>query len=174
MTERILSVSTIVFAAFFLTMSLQIESRADSAIGPASWPTALMVMMLILGITLTFNVFKKNKKNKKNTTLENGNLKSEEKVITDDEEELVYPSRFYYILLLLIVYIIALYFIGFIFSTLILITVATLLFGMKKWRNRLITAIASTAGFIILFPVLLSLPFPRGVGIFRDISLLFY
>lgn len=172
MTERILSVSTIIFAAFFLTVSLQIESRGDSTIGPSSWPSALMAMMLVLGILLTFNVFRKN--NKHNSTSEDENLVTEEKIVTDDEEELVYPSKFYYMLLLLIVYIICLYFIGFILSTLILITTATLLFGMKKWRNRLITAIASTAGFIVLFPILLSLPFPRGVGIFREISLLFY
>lgn len=172
MIERILSVSTIVFAAFFLTMSLQIESKGESAIGPASWPTALMGMMLILGILLTFNVFKNN--NKHTSTSDAEDIVTEEEIVTDDEEELVYSSKFYYMLLLLIVYIICLYFIGFILSTLILITIATLLFGMKKWTNRLITAIVSTAGFIVLFPILLSLPFPRGVGIFREISLLFY
>lgn len=172
MTERILSVSTIIFAAFFLVLSLQIENRANSLIGPGTWPAALMAMMLVLGILLTINVFRKKKEEAPAAVTDT--IPGDEDVMAEYEDEMLYPKKFYYMLGLLVVYIVGLYFIGFILSTVILIAVAALLFGMKKWVNALVTAVVSTAGFIVLFPILLNLPFPRGIGIFRDISQLFY
>jgi len=167
MVERILSVSTIIFATFFLILSFQIESDASSAIGPSSWPLALMGMMLVLGIILTFNVFR----NRRQKELSSNPDDTDD---ADDDDELVYPYKLYYLIIFLVFYTIGLHYVGFIVSTFILILLLTLLFGMNKWVNRLTTAIVSTASFIVLFPILLNLPFPRGIGFFREISILFY
>ena len=174
MTERILSVSTIVFAAFFLVLSLQIEARADNLIGPGTWPGALMAMMLVLGIILTISLFRKKKAETASAATATEITADDEDLMAEYEDEIVYPNKFYYMIGLLILYTIGLTIIGFILSTVLLILAGALLFGMKKWITALITAVVSTAGFILLFPILLSLPFPRGIGIFRDFSLLFY
>lgn len=169
MIERTLSISTIIFAAFFLILSLQIENGSNDSIGPSTWPLGLMIMMLVLGLILTFNVFRKNNKQKELTSNSNDTDDTD-----DTDDELVHPHKLYFMIIFLVLYIIGLYYVGFIVSTFILILLLTLLFGMKKWVNRFTTALLSTAGFVVLFPILLSLPFPRGIGLFRELTMLFY
>ncbi len=169
--ERFLSIAIMIFASFFLVMSLQLESRSSVEIPPGAWPLFLTVMMLILGIVLTVRSFKK-----PNNKLDHSSAMKQEETAEDIlvEDELVYPKNFIFLFGGLVVYVSLLGYLGFIVATLLVIFGITGLFGMKKWFNRLLTSVLSTAGFIILFPILLQLPFPRGEGIFRTISLLFY
>ncbi len=159
--ERIIPILLTIFSAFFLVMSLQIENRSSTFIAPGTWPAVLMLLMLILSIVDLIRSFRKS-----NTT-----VKEE---VEDDEDSLIYPAKFFILIGALAIYTFILGYAGFVVSTLLIIFILTLLFGMKNWLNRLATSVASTAAFIIIFPILLSTPFPRGVGIFRTISSLFY
>jgi len=170
MIERVMSVSTVIFAAFFIVVSFQIEDNANNAIGPATWPMVLMGIMLILGLTLTFQVFKAYKQQKK----QEDQFDEAEGAEEDDEDKIIFPKKLYYLFGILVAYVIGLHYLGFIVSTLIVTFVLALLFGMKKWMKSLITSVICTGSFVFLFPILLNLSFPRGVGFFREISILFY
>jgi uncharacterized membrane protein len=166
--ERNLSIIMIVFSSFFLVMSLQLENRAGNLIAPGSWPAALMVLMLILSVILLARTF--SKKNSQNIQINN----REEDADDNDEEKLVYPKRFFLLFITLAIYTFILGYVGFIVATILGIFVMSFLFGMKSPIRALITGIFAVAGSIVLFPILLNLPFPRGVGIFQMFSLLFY
>jgi len=170
MAERVMSVSTVIFAAFFLVMSFQIENSANNGIGPATWPMGLMGVMLVLGLILTFQVFKAHNQQREQ---EHQSDESEDSEV-DDEDKIVFPKKFYYLFGILVAYVIGLHYLGFIVSTLIVTFALALLFGMKKWTTSLMTAVICTGSFVFLFPILLNLSFPRGVGFFRELSILFY
>ncbi|NEU31890.1 tripartite tricarboxylate transporter TctB family protein [bacterium LRH843] len=172
LVERILSIGIVIFATFFLIMSLMLESRSNVQISPSAWPIFLTSMMIILGIVLIVRNFKKQPINTEEITLENKKEETVEDLLAEDE--LMYPKNFIYLFITLIVYAALLGYLGFIMATFLVNIVIASLFGMRKWSTKIITSIVSTTGFIILFPILLHLPFPRGVGIFRTISLLFY
>ncbi len=162
--ERFISIGFLVFGAYFLVISLQLESRPNVEINPGAWPAFLTLMMIVLGIVLLIR-----------------SMKAQPVVVEEEEEsdllaegELVYPKNFIYLIIVLALYIICLNYLGFIISTILVLFVTTAFFGMKKWSSRIVTSVVATAGFILLFPILLQAPFPRGVGIFRTISLLFY
>src|SRR5699024_1662592 len=144
-----------------------------SAIGPATWPMVLMGVMLVLGLTLTFQVFEAHKQQKKQEQQEDPFDKTE---VSEEYEEdkIVSPKKFYYLFGMLVAYVIGLHYFGFIVSTLLVTFALALLFGMKKWTTSLITSIICTGSFVFLFPILLNLSFPRGVGFFRELSILFY
>lgn len=165
MLERNLSIGTIIFSAFFLIMILQMDNKFNDGIGSAGWPLILMGLMMFFGIILTINLFLRGKNNVDNT---------DEKKDEKDDEEILYPNRLYYSIIILALYTVSLYFIGFIISTFIFTVVLTILFGLKNWIKSFATALTCVTLFIILFPILLNIPFPRGIGIFRELSVLFY
>ncbi|KAF0817801.1 hypothetical protein KIS4809_3319 [Bacillus sp. ZZV12-4809] len=163
--ERNLSIIMIVFSSFFLVMSLQIENRTGNFIAPGAWPAALMLLMLILSVFLLIRTFKA----KKNQNIQKSDSENEA-----DDEKLVYPKRFFLMLVILAVYTFVLGYVGFIVSTIFGVFALAILFGMKGRVRPFLTGVLSTAGSIVLFPILLNLPFPRGIGIFQVFSLMFY
>lgn len=165
--ERTISIFMIAFSTFFLVMSFQIENRSGDLIAPGSWPGALMTIMLVLSIVLLIKTFRV-----KETQVKTANEQAED--LANDEDELVYPKRFFYLFGTLVVYTLFLEYIGFIIATILFIFALSLIFGIGKWTRGLLTGFLATAGAVILFPILLNTPFPRGVGIFSTFSLLFY
>ncbi|WP_404332607.1 tripartite tricarboxylate transporter TctB family protein [Mesobacillus maritimus] len=165
--ERYISIVMIAFSLFFLVMSFQIENRAGDLIAPGSWPAALMIIMLVLSIVLFIKTFS-NKRNLVKTANE------EAEDLANEEENLVYPKKFFFLLGALIGYTLLLEYVGFIIDTVVFIFVLSLIFGIKNWTRGLLTGLLATAGAVVLFPILLNTPFPRGVGIFSTFSLLFY
>ncbi|PAE26220.1 MULTISPECIES: tripartite tricarboxylate transporter TctB family protein [Bacillaceae] len=164
--ERNLSIIMVVFSSFFLVMSLQVENRTGNIISAGTWPAALMILMLVLSAVLLVRTL--NGKNNQNMQ-EKG---AEE--TGDDDEQLVFPKKFFILFAVLAIYTFILGYVGFIIATILGIFAMALLFGMKSYIRALLTGILATAGSIVLFPILLNLPFPRGTGIFYTLSLLFY
>jgi hypothetical protein len=165
--ERYISIVMIAFSLFFLVMSFQIENRAGDLIAPGSWPAALMIIMLVLSTALLVRTF-----SSKRSEVKTANEQAED--MANDEDALIYPKRFFYLLGTLIVYTFLLEYIGFIVDTILFIFILSLTFGMKKWTTGLLTAFLATGGAVLLFPIVLNTPFPRGVGVFSTFSLLFY
>ncbi|MCM3585963.1 tripartite tricarboxylate transporter TctB family protein [Mesobacillus maritimus] len=165
--ERTISIIMIAFSALFLVQSLQLENRTGGLVGPGTWPAALMILMLVLSIVLLVKTFLK-----KGVQVKTANEEAED--LANEDDQLVYPKRFFYLLGALIIYTLLLDYVGFIVDTLVFIFVLSLIFGVKHWSRGLLTGILATAGAVVLFPILLNTPFPRGVGIFSTFSLLFY
>jgi ABC-type multidrug transport system permease subunit len=166
--ERIISIVVIVFSSVFLVLAFQIENRSGDLIAPGSWPAALLALMLILAVVLLAKSFGKRKQKVEKTSSEQA------EDLAHDEEKLVYPRKFYYLLAALAGYTLLLETVGFIVSTTLFIFILAFIFGMKKWTHMMLTGILATAGAVVLFPILLHTPFPRGTGIFHTLSLLFY
>jgi len=155
----------IAFSIFFLIETVQIHSANNTTVlGPKFWPLTLLTLMLIfavIGIIRTYI-----------------NHKKIEIVNTTEAEE--QERRFYNIPLSIlsissiILYSVGVYFIGFIISTLIFLFLLTQVLGAKKKLLLIVTSIIVTAIVVWLFSIVLSVPLPRGIGIFRELSFLFY
>lgn len=164
--ERNLSIIMVLFSSFFLVMSLQVENRTGNIISAGTWPAALMILMLVLSAVLLVRTLKaKNNQNMQEKGAEETG---------DDDEQLVFPKKFFILFAVLAIYTFILGYVGFIIATILGIFAMALLFGMKSYIRAFLTGILATAGSIVLFPILLNLPFPRGTGIFYTLSLLFY
>ncbi|WP_175637229.1 tripartite tricarboxylate transporter TctB family protein [Oceanobacillus sojae] len=158
----------IIFAVFFLTSTPQIQSTNQSfIIGPTTWPYILLILMVFLGL---YGIV--------STLIKAKIMKSEEITAVQGETE---PVRKIFklsipivSLLVVIIYVLLLNIIGFIFSTILFLYGITLLLGTKKQWTAILFSIITMAIFVILFSVLLQIPLPRGVGVFRAFSLFFY
>lgn len=157
----------IIFATFFLASTPQIQSTNQSfIIGPKTWPYILLILMIFLGL---YGII---------STLIKSKVMKSEQITSEEEAE---PVRKIFklsipiiSLLVVIIYVLLLNIIGFIFSTILFLYGITLLLGTKKQTTAILFAIITMAIFVILFSVLLQIPLPRGLGIFREFSLFFY
>lgn len=181
MSNIFLSVFTIIFSLFFLIESFNLPaSRSAGTLGPAAWPTVLLSLMLIFGICLLINSiisFLKDKKAQESGFTEaNGELIKSETIIESEEMEgeIVFPYRYLFIFGTIFVYLILLSFIGFVLSTPLLIIAIAMFLGMRKIPQILSTSIIGSAALVYVFILVLNIPLPRGVGFFRDLSILLY
>ncbi|CEI81701.1 hypothetical protein J18TS1_38400 [Oceanobacillus oncorhynchi subsp. incaldanensis] len=156
-----------IFAIFFLASTPQIQSTNQSfIIGPATWPYILLILMIFLGLYGIVSTLIKAKV-----------MKSEELIA---KEEAAPVKKIFHLsipvvsLLVVIIYVLLLNVIGFIFSTVLFLYGITLLLGTKKQLTAILFSIITMVVFVILFSVLLQIPLPRGIGVFRELSLFFY
>jgi putative tricarboxylic transport membrane protein len=158
----------ILFALFFLVMTPGIEITNESFIvGPRSWPYILLTLMMILGL---FGMIKSYMVSKKSKAIE-----PVDKEDGNESERKFFKLSIPMVSLgLVILYVVLLNMLGFILSTILFLYGISFLLGQKKQLHSIIFAMVTTVVFIILFSVLLSIPLPRGLGIFRQLSLLFY
>ena len=63
---------------------------------------------------------------------------------------------------------------GFVLSTFIFVAAFTIWFGNKKYWQAVVNGVLTTAVCTFLFCTLMLIPLPRGTGVFRAFSLLFY
>ncbi|GAA0342538.1 tripartite tricarboxylate transporter TctB family protein [Oceanobacillus oncorhynchi subsp. oncorhynchi] len=158
----------ILFAIFFLSATTQIHSANTTAtLGPKFWPLIILIMMLIfafMGIIKTFISHKR---------IVNGNVTWAEDP-EDPERKLFNIPLSLISMSSIILYALGIFFIGFILSTIIFLFVLTQVLGAKKKLLLLILSIIITGLCIALFSHVLSVPLPRGIGIFRELSFWFY
>jgi hypothetical protein len=158
----------ILFAIFFLVLTPQIKiTNASFTIGPRTWPYILLILMLILSAFGIISSFVKSKKTKATETTEDTEDKQPERTMFKLSIPMV-------CLLSVVLYVSLLNAIGFILSSLLFLFGITFLLGERKKVNAFIFSIVTTTVFVFLFSTILNIPLPRGMGIFRQISLLFY
>jgi|SRR5699024_1001341 len=153
MVHRIAAVLIIVFSLTLIFTGKDIDKTSE-VISPAFWPITLLLIMLVLGV---FLLFIKDTKTENREESKNNNI-----------------QLFYSTILFLALYVILMYYLGFILSTFLFLLINTINLGMKFIPNSLITSIITTAVFIGIFPHLLSIPLPRGIGFFRELSKFFF
>ncbi|MFS0822040.1 tripartite tricarboxylate transporter TctB family protein [Bacillus sp. 1P02SD] len=155
----------ILFAVFFLSMTPQIKiTNATFAVGPRSWPYILLTLMFVLGAYGIIKTFIKSKNTKATETIEKEEVGRKVFNISIPMLSLV----------TVIIYVVLLNFIGFIITTILFLYGISFLLGAKKQVGTIIFSVVTTVVFVVLFSVLLHIPLPRGTGIFRELSLLFY
>lgn len=149
-----------------MTPEIKITNKSF-IIGPRSWPYILLTLMIILafiGLVRSY-IFTKKTKEVEGKVEEGKNI----------PKRTIYKLSLPMVSLgLVILYVTLLNWIGFIVSSTLFLYGITLLLGQRKHLSAIIFAVITTAIFVFLFSILLSNPLPRGIGVFRQFSLLFY
>jgi hypothetical protein len=126
-------------------------------VGPEFWPQILLGGLIILSVALLVDISSRRRA-----------------LAACEAEEYPFPRRFWYTLALAVAYTLVMPYLGFTISTLLFSLVIMRVLGFRSPKNLLITTAGTTLLFVVLFPKILTVPMPRGVGIFRTISLFFY
>ncbi|TMW72844.1 tripartite tricarboxylate transporter TctB family protein [Alteribacter natronophilus] len=165
-----IALGTVAFAVFFLVITFGIQGRPDNqVIGPTFWPMTILVLMALLGILLFIQTIRENKRTEH---LE----RKDEDVVDEILEETADQSNkknFWLLVAGLVFYIFTLNIVGFVVATAFIICYAAWLLGMEKIRFLILMPIASSLVLVFIFQSTLNVPLPRGVGIFREISMFF-
>ncbi|MGE7544403.1 tripartite tricarboxylate transporter TctB family protein [Sporosarcina newyorkensis] len=166
--NKSLAYITILFSAFFLFFSLRLPFGNLNNIGPGGWPSVILGLLLIMGVILLAKSIYLERHEKK--VIANQNNEEEQIIEVADNTS----KKHLVLAFMLLIYIMGIKYIGFLLATPLFIGILAFTLGMKNWIRLLLTSIIGTAFFIYLFAVLLRIPFPRGIGFFREWSLLFY
>ena len=146
----ILLVSIFLFGVTFTFNTINIESGG----GGAFWPRILLGLVIVLELGNIIYTYIKNKK---------GETKVEK------DPEIVYPQNLYTSIGLIVGFIILMNMIGFFLATVLYLFFMMLILKVKNLRN-VIISIVGAYGISFVFVVLLMVPLPQGISIFRTIS----
>ena len=139
---------------FYLAMQFRAPFKMGFQVGPDVFPKILTGIMMVLSMVLIYNAVKR------------GGLAEFEKVVK--------PRNLWITLAFIIAYAFLLETVGFVVLTPIWIAGYMFAIGMRRWTWLLGAAVILSAFMILVFPKMMLIPLPRGVGIFREISLLVY
>lgn len=170
----VLSIVSILFALFYLVISFtQLPpSTSPITLGPRAWPVVILSLMVIMGIILFIRTL--NEKRKSTVNDEENLLAQSEKIEEEFAVEEVHKTKYLIISGILLLTLLAMSYLGFIITAPIMLIAVALIIGIKRWIPIVVASIIGTACLTYLFPILLSIPLPRGVGIFKSLSQLFY
>lgn len=167
-SDKMVNYITLAVGIIFMAMTFTISDPVSKGdIGPKAWPQLLAGLMIVLSI---FNIIIAIKNSNKNN-VEGSQQENKDK---SSDDELAYPQNLWISLLLLCIYTFSINFLGFVVSTALFVITNMYIMGLKNKKNLLIVSIFIVAVLVIIFPVLLRVPLPRGIGIFNDINRIFY
>ncbi|MEW6697890.1 MAG: tripartite tricarboxylate transporter TctB family protein [Bacillota bacterium] len=157
--ELVLGIFILVFTgAMFYQTTLFIYNDKIASVGPDYWPQLILGGMLLLSVLLLVDIVKRK-----------GTLRGKE-----PEGPKKNPKNFWITLIIALVYSFSLNILGFALATLLILLALLWVLEIRKIRSLLFWSFSLTAIMVVLFPILMTVPMPRGVGIFRTFSLLFY
>lgn len=182
-TEKITNYITLFVGILFFLLTLTIgDPYSKSDIGPRTWPQLLAIIIIILSV---FNMIVDYKKTKQ-TIEEVDDTKDEdtesdssiESLVNESEQSmevpLDHPKRFWIVLLLLSAYAFSINYLGFIVSTALFTVINMYVMGLKEIKKLLLVSTVIVCVLVILFPILLGVPLPRGIGVLNTFSRIFY
>lgn len=149
--ELIISLSFFIFSIYFFYLSTQITGPITMEIGPEIFPKFLLSSIMLLSILLIYNSIKKESKARLRIT-----------------------KNFIFSIIFLLSYIYLLEIMGLIPLTPIALATYMYSIGIRNWKWLIFATIGISLVLIILFPILMLVPIPKGIGIFRDINIMFY
>jgi hypothetical protein len=155
--EITIAATLLICSVFFYFETYRFPKTRVSDIGPEYWPQLLLAGLILLSVWLLYDIYARREDLKAGT-----------------RDILPYPRRFWYTLVLAVAYTLIMPVLGFTISTLIFSFSIMRTLGMRQLKKLLIIAPGTTAFFVLLFPKIMAVPMPRGTGVFRAISLLFY
>ncbi|MCG8402192.1 MAG: tripartite tricarboxylate transporter TctB family protein [Firmicutes bacterium] len=142
---------------FYQTTQLDFNSKVAS-IGPDYWPQIILGGMLALSALLIVDTVRR-------------------KGILAGGKPAGRPPKaqnLWFTLALMLMYTYAMQYLGFVLATLLFLLAAMWMLELRKPKTLAALALGVTTALVVLFPILMMIPLPRGTGLFRTISLLFY
>lgn len=167
--DYILPAAAIVIAGIFYLLSGQIPaSRSTISVGPTFWPKTIVVFMIILSMVMIARTVI----GKKREAAAEGTVEKNSQEAPEVKE--VYPQNLWISFLLLMAYAYLMNVIGFVLATLLYLAISAWIMGTRRIAVLVPVVLVLTAALVWLFPKVLLVPLPRGIGFFRNITLLFY
>ena len=139
---------------FYLATQFPTPIRFMHQVGPDIFPKILLGTMMVLSVKLTYDALKR------------GSLTEFEKVVN--------PRNLWVTFAFILAYVFLLETVGFVVLTPIWIAAYMASIGVRRWTWLLGGTVIFSAFLILVFPALMHILLPRGVGLFREISLLVY
>lgn len=169
--DYIFSIVTILFSTILLIIAFQLpDTRSTYIIGPRFWPTLLLVCMLALGVLSLIKTIIKAKLDQKHS--EEQEELAEEMAVDGDVDS---RGLFIFIMVLVVIgYILLINILGFLISTILFMYLGNVLLGTKKQTTSILISLIGTVLLLFVFSNLLSIPLPRGAGVFNDLSYFIY
>lgn len=160
MGEIIFHVVIMVITAIFYQQSYQINmKRMVDSIGPAGFPRAILILAFVLTVISLFFTIKKYK----------------EKAAVEKRKKLKeFDTVFGILIVSIILFVLLVNYTGFFTASLVLVTIIMYILGQKSLKKLFIMAPIIALSYALLFGRLLHVPLPRGSGVFKMISYLFY
>lgn len=159
--ELLFNVVLILFFAFsYYYVGTTMPKSPETELGAEQWPQLLIIALIVLLFINVYNIYK-------NTPKEKRNMKS----ITDISITAIFKSKLFWGIIIVSAYSLALEWLGFIASTIIMFASYSKLQGQKNVKVIAITTILITFGVYFVFSRGLGIMLPRGYGFLRDFAL---
>ena len=168
MGQMIMSIAILAFGVLIFANSFGFPQLQNGALPDAGvWPRAIAVLLIIFAALALLSDIREIQAKKNDP-----NAKSEKDKSGYDPNG---RKRMIGTVVILGLYCIpGLRYLGFIADTLIGIPVLMLWLGERKWLRIVLVSLIMTAICVAAFCKFMLIPLPRGMGIFRNFSLLFY
>lgn len=156
------------FAVFMLLEANNINvGRGRNPVGPIMWPRMVLGgMFLCSAILFVIDLLRIRRGVSLEVKKDDGESASTDDIATD---KTMHPSRGLYTIIFLVAYLLLMPYVGFMVSTLALMFAYLLSLRIRAGQSALIAGI-STAVITFLFPYVLSVPLPKGVGVFFELT----
>jgi len=159
--ELVFSLLIILVSAVLLWIAQSFRGMGIYAkLGPNFWPTLVLLSLIVLGVVVSVASVRKISREKS----------WGEPILTMDRGKMRLLAAFG----LIVVYLILIKLLGFILTTPPFMVLFMLLLGEKSKGWMLSVSVGMTAIIVIMFTKAMYVPLPRGVWLFRQISLFFY
>lgn len=129
------------------------------------WPKTVLVIIALASLPVLYQSTR---------ALLSSRNSNEGQAVADIPKEKLNVKRIILMAIVTITYLLGFRIIGFMLATIIFLFISIWLLGIRKKKVLVLFPLLFTASITLLFVKLLSLSLPRGVSIFREISLFFY
>jgi len=155
--ELLVPLSFLVASAYFFYLAFEFRGAfvmMRQGVGPDLFPKIFTAFIMVFSLWLIYTEVKK------------GGLSEFERPAN--------PQNLWITIAFMLAYAFLLEIVGFIVLTPIWVAAYMLAIGMRRWRWLIGATVIFSAFMIVVFPKLMLIPLPRGIGIFREISYLIF
>jgi hypothetical protein len=172
MGERLLTGFLIVFSAVFFGLAMQITPpRVETTLVGSFWPGMALSILFVCSLIEFIRQFRQTKEERAAKEVEDNRKKRalQEAMGEEDNNKLLIFGGF-----IAFFYIIVVDYVGFLVATPVFMGIYLYVTGYRHKVMMIVAPILAIAVFLLLFVVATYIPLPRGIGIFKDISVLIY
>ena len=172
MGERVLAGSFIVFAVVSFIMAMRIPPpRVDTPLVGSFWPGMALIMLFICSSIEMVRLLREPKEAREaRARAEAKKIALLQEATGERSEDRLLLFGFFISLF----YIIAIYYMGFTVTTPLFMAVYMYVTGYRKAFMLAVAPVITIVILLLLFVVATYIPLPRGIGIFKEISVLIY
>jgi Na+-transporting methylmalonyl-CoA/oxaloacetate decarboxylase gamma subunit len=160
------------FAVFFFVIAMQFKPpRVEAPLAGSFWPGMALAILFICSLIELIRLLRQTKEQREAKEVADEKKKralQEAMGEADNRNLLIFGGCIAYL------YIMVVHYVGFIITTPLFMAVYLYVTGYRHKVMLIVAPILAVAMFLLLFVVATYIPLPRGIGIFKEISVLLY